>query len=181
MELQASQYAESIIELGLSEDEFDNFQKYLWAFYKLFHEDKRFRNFVIDPNTSYKKKVTWIAENTTDSFARFILVVVKNEDIEKLKLIIKKLEESRDDVLGVARVSVSSAHKLPQETLDEIEQKLEQRLGKKIRLIPKVNPAVIGGLRIRIGDELIEDTCIQKIEKLHKQFVQTKFMDKHAG
>jgi F-type H+-transporting ATPase subunit delta len=70
---------------------------------------------------------------------------------------------------GYRRAVVTTAVALP----DDLEQKLVQRLasltGSKIILEKKVDPRVIGGVRVVLGDEVVDGTVRTNLERVRKQ------------
>ncbi len=171
MKLEASQYAKIVVELGLSEKAFTKFQHELWAFFHLLRSERKLRSFLLDPTLTTEEKEKWLEKVSSKEFARFLLLVVKNGDIEKLKTIIKRVEEARDADAGVARVVVTSATPLSKETEKSLEQKLEKKFDRKLEVVHRVDASVLGGIRIQHGDEVIDDTIRAKINVLKEQLI----------
>ena len=55
--------------------------------------------------------------------------------------------------------------------LGEIQKMLEEKTGKKISLESKVNPEIIGGMVIRMGDSLYDASIANKLKKIKKELV----------
>jgi F0F1-type ATP synthase delta subunit len=49
---------------------------------------------------------------------------------------------------------------------------LEQHTQKKVRVHMVPDPAIKGGLRIRVGDTVLDTTVLHKLERLHQRFTQ---------
>ena len=65
--------------------------------------------------------------------------------------------------------TVTVARPLPAEQLERLKQGLSARFGREIALNQVVDPAVIGGLRVEFGDELIDDTAAARLKQLRLQ------------
>ena len=75
---------------------------------------------------------------------------------------------------GVEHAEVVTAVPLTKDDLDGVARKLGQMSGKKIVLEPKVNPDIIGGLVVRIGDQLIDGSIRTSLENMKKGLVSAQ-------
>lgn len=171
MKLEASQYAKLVVELGLSEKSFTKFQQELWAFFHLLRSERKLRSFLLDPSLSHSEKEKWLEKVSSKEFARFLLLVMRNGDVEKLKTIIKRIEEARDAELGVARVVVTSSTPLSAHTKKGLEEKLSKKFGKNLQVAYREDESVLGGIKIQHGDEVFDDTIAAKINVLKEQLI----------
>jgi F-type H+-transporting ATPase subunit delta len=78
----------------------------------------------------------------------------------------------RDERLGIVNVDVTSAVELTAEQQKALTQALEQHTKKKVRVNALLDPAVKGGLRIRIADTVVDATVSHKLQRLHQRFIQ---------
>lgn len=171
MKLEASQYAKIVIELGLNEKAFTKFQHELWAFFHLLRSERKLRSFLLDPTIADSKKEAWLEKVSSKEFARFLLLVMRNGDIEKLKTIIKRIEAARDAEAGVARVVVESATPLSASAKKSLEAKLTKKFDKNINVFYRIDESVLGGIKIQHGDEVIDDTIASKINVLREHLI----------
>lgn len=168
MKLRTKQYVDIVLGLELPEEDLDLFQEQLWAFYRTYRSDKEFRNYLLNPKLSNEKRIEWLAEAFNEIFARFISIVLDNNDVDELKAVIKRLEEARDKKLGVTRVVMETAFQPSEQTMAEAKKVLEKKLGKEIRLVTEINQDLIGGCKFRIGDEVIDDSLQNRIHQLQE-------------
>lgn len=66
--------------------------------------------------------------------------------------------------------TVTVAKPVAAEQLERLAQGLRQRFGRPVAVAQVVDPAVIGGLRVQLGDEVIDDTVQTKLTELRRQF-----------
>jgi F-type H+-transporting ATPase subunit delta len=78
----------------------------------------------------------------------------------------------RDDRLGIVNVDVTSAVDLTKEQQKSLAQALEQHTKKKVRVNALLDPAVKGGLRIRIADTVVDATVAHKLQRIRQRFVE---------
>jgi F-type H+-transporting ATPase subunit delta len=86
----------------------------------------------------------------------FIRVLVGAERIALLPEIRALFESLKDDAEGVARAQIVSAFPLTDAELGSLTAVLEKRFGKKIEATVGVDPELIGGARITVGDTVID-------------------------
>jgi F-type H+-transporting ATPase subunit delta len=91
---------------------------------------------------------------------KFVLLLLDRRRISALPGIARAYRELADAHMGRVRATVTSAHPLSPAEVDRVRRSLEQRTGKKVILETAVDPALIGGLRARVGD-LVLDGSVQ--------------------
>lgn len=71
---------------------------------------------------------------------------------------------------GILDVHVASAYPLDEQTLAKLEKALAERTGKTISTTVQVDERLIGGMSVRIGDNVTDGTVKHKLEQLKEQF-----------
>ena len=74
-----------------------------------------------------------------------------------------------DEERGVARAVVTSAVELDADRRTALEQRLAQQTGKRITLETQVDPSILGGLVVRIGDRLVDGSTRARLRALRTQ------------
>ncbi len=75
---------------------------------------------------------------------------------------------------NVALASATSAVPLTAAQLKDLEKALEARTGKDIELTTSVDPSLMGGILVRIGDTVLDGTVKGKLERLREQLLTRK-------
>jgi F-type H+-transporting ATPase subunit delta len=86
----------------------------------------------------------------------FIRVLTAADRIGLLTQIRELFELRKDEADGVARAQITSAFPVDEAQLAGLKEALERRFGKKIEARVTVDPALIGGARIVVGDTVID-------------------------
>lgn len=98
-----------------------------------------------------------------DEAQRFLRVLIENGRLDALPEISSLFEELRREREGVAEAQIRSAFPINDAQLGELVAGLEARLKRKVKTVVTVDPELIGGVRIQIGDEVIDGTVRGKL------------------
>lgn len=96
----------------------------------------------------------------------FVRVLAGNERLTVLPEIADAFEALRNAHEGVVDAQVSSAYPLADDQLAEIVATLEQKYASKVKATVHVEPDLIGGVSIRIGDEVIDASVRGKLAQM---------------
>lgn len=96
----------------------------------------------------------------------FVRVLADNERLAVLPEIASLFEAQRNAHEGVLDVVVRSAYPLEPKQLDEVVATLAARYGKQIKASVEVDPELIGGVSIRVGDEVIDASVRGKLARM---------------
>ena len=127
------------------------------------------RELVSNPGVSDDRLASLLADVAGELSAEqrnFVQVLATNERFPVMGEIASQFEILRHAHEGVLDAHVGSAYPLTDEQLGEIVATLETRFGRKVQATVKVEPALIGGVSIRIGDEVMDASVRGKLAKL---------------
>ena len=71
--------------------------------------------------------------------------------------------------MGESMVTVTTAAPLNQEQIDKLIAVYSKRLGRPVHINSNVDPTVIGGMRIEIGDEVTDNTVVAQLQQLQRR------------
>jgi F-type H+-transporting ATPase subunit delta len=74
-----------------------------------------------------------------------------------------------DEHDGIAHAEVTTAVELSAQKLGEIEQQLSSQIGKTVRATAHVDPAILGGVVVRVGDRLIDGSVRTRLKRLRRE------------
>lgn len=69
---------------------------------------------------------------------------------------------------GVVEVEVVSASSLSGDTEKKIAERVREATGRRVELVPRVDPGIIGGLVLRIGDVIVDGSVKARIRQLRR-------------
>lgn len=114
----------------------------------------------------------------------FLKVLCRRGRIGSLRAIQICASEMRDEQLGRVRVTVTSAYALSDEQSSLIAAKLGQSLGKEVVLDKRVDESLLGGILIRVGDQVFDGSVLGKMSAIRSSVtsgIQKAIRDKYAS
>jgi F-type H+-transporting ATPase subunit delta len=96
----------------------------------------------------------------------FVRTLAANRRLAYLPEISEQFEALKDEIQGVADVTVTSAAALDAAQQAKLSAALEKRLKRKVRLHAEVDPAIIGGAIVRAGDLVIDGSIATRLERI---------------
>lgn len=97
---------------------------------------------------------------------RFLKVICRRDRLNFVRGIQRSVIALRDTELGRVQVVVTSAFALDEAAKANIRVQLEKKLDRKVSLLTKVDPTVVGGLVLRIGDTVFDGSVAGKFEQM---------------
>ena len=99
------------------------------------------------------------------------LLVVQRGLVEVMPNIATELQQMVFDYKNQAIAEVTTAAPMDAQQQTLVKQALEQQTGKTILLQTKVNPAILGGVVARVGDQVIDGSIQQRLQVLKRQLL----------
>ena len=92
--------------------------------------------------------------------------------IQLLEEIIKRIQYLIDSKSGILKVTVSTTSPLNENALADLITGIEKKLEKKIEMESVVDPDILGGVKFRIGNTIIDGSIATRLQKLGASFYQ---------
>lgn len=93
-------------------------------------------------------------------------IIADNNRFGEIEMILEAFVHLYYQKQNITEIAVDSAKKLTETQNKKVLQMLEQKFGKKIVVSYRVNPELLGGLRIQYGSTMIDDSVLGKLNRL---------------
>lgn len=97
---------------------------------------------------------------------RFLAVLLESRRAPTLPLVSALFEELKHQAEGSVEAQIESAFPLTEVQISDLVKGLEKRFGRKVTATVAVTPALIGGVRIMVGDDVIDDSVQGKLQAM---------------
>jgi len=137
----------------------------LQAFCRAFQTERRLSRFFAHPGIPPEAKLEMVGDlcdrlQVADVVRRLAVLLAGRKKILFLRNITQYFEQVVNLRLNQARVRVTAAHPLSEENIQKLKGALERILKKKILIDTAVDPSLIGGVVLHVGD-LVADATIR--------------------
>jgi F-type H+-transporting ATPase subunit delta len=96
----------------------------------------------------------------------FLRMVIENDRLGALPEIATQFRALKNAQGGSSDAVVYSAFPIAASTLAEVAQVLEQRFGRKLNVTVQEDPSLIGGIRVVVGDEVLDTSVKARLEQM---------------
>jgi F-type H+-transporting ATPase subunit delta len=172
MEEIAEVYARSLFEVAKEHDVLDRVHDELGEFAEALSDDRTLQVFLFSPYFSSNEKREGVRKIVTDAderFVNFLELVAERHRMPALFRIRREFDALWADEHKLLPVTVTSAIELDENLVKEIGERIQEQTGRKVELSSNVDPEVLGGLMVRVGNMVLDDTVRNKLERLRKQ------------
>jgi F-type H+-transporting ATPase subunit delta len=98
--------------------------------------------------------------------SNFLGVLARNGRKSELRKIIRAFKRIAADHRGEISAEVTSAHPLKDDQIDALKAQLKKRAGRDVTIDAQVDPAILGGIVIKLGSEMIDASIRTKLNRL---------------
>jgi F-type H+-transporting ATPase subunit delta len=167
----AEVYARSLFEVAKEHDQLDEVHEELGEFADVLSKDRQLQVFFFSPYfSSVEKKdgVSKVIEGGNEYFVRFLEVLAEKHRLPVLLRIRRAFDEMWAREQRLLEVSVTSAVPLDDETVRGIGEKIEEQTGQRVELSSAVDPELIGGIVIRVGNKVLDASVRNRLERFRR-------------
>ncbi len=132
--------------------------------------DERVRSAIGDPNFPAAKIaglfISILSGKLTGEGENFVRVLAENGRLDVLAEIRAQYEALKNEREGVVEADISTAFDMDQAQLADLVSRLEKKTGRKVRTRVSVDKSLIGGVKIAIGDQVIDGSARAQLAAL---------------
>jgi F-type H+-transporting ATPase subunit delta len=163
-------WAESLFELAVENNTLDSTDSELSGVVGIMEKNPGYLELLSSPTLSKEDKTAAIKGvwdgRVSGIFENFLCLLAEKGRIRYLFKIADEWKIRFYMAKGIAEAVVTTAVPLTDKQKEALIKKLSDKYGKKIVLKEIVDPSVIGGLSVRVGDELTDGTIKTKFENI---------------
>jgi F-type H+-transporting ATPase subunit delta len=168
----AEVYSRALFEVAKEHDVLDRIHDELGQFVDALDENRDLQVFLFSPYFSSDEKKEGVARIVSDADERFVNFLQLLAERHRMPVIFRVrrgfdamwAEENR-----LLPVTVTSAVELDEGLVREIGQRIEEQTGRRVELSSNVDPEVLGGLIVRVGNMVLDASIRNRLESLRKQ------------
>lgn len=111
-------------------------------------------------------------KDTDKVLDNFVKVLAENNELRQFDQIAQEFHKLELNKKGIKQVEVTSAHPLSKENEQHILKELNKLVKNDLELVKKLDEKLIGGLVVRMDDQLIDTSVKSNLDKLKKELIK---------
>ncbi len=168
----ARRYAEAAFEIALRDDTVDVWLDQLTRLGQATTDGSVVRT-LENPNvpieSRHKALMAVLGDKGLPKVGNLLGLVLRRRRVDSLGEIAREFRRLYNRRAGIVEATATSALPLADAEVDALRARLEQRTQGKVELEMKVDPQLLGGVQVRIGDLLIDGSVRGRLERLRGQ------------
>lgn len=176
VELITSNYTNVIFDLALEENHLEEIGAELEDISRILHNIPDYMLFLTGPQIAKEEKIHSVDKvfdgKILETTKNFIKVLIENGRIEYLLEIAKCYKNLQREHQGIVLVEAITSVPMDENQKQTLTEKLETKLRQKIELDNIVDPSIIGGMKIRIGEKSVDASLGNRLRDLRAELVK---------
>lgn len=170
----ARRYAEAAFEVAMRDGTLERWRAELESAAEL-AGDRRALATLANPAISIEKRDGAVRELLSDRVSQPVMnllqLMLRRGRIEELPRVAAEFRRLDDERQGIVHATVTAATELTQDEIRELTTRLERSTGGRIALEVEIDPSLLGGLVVRVGDRMIDGSIRGRLERLRNQLL----------
>lgn len=129
-------------------------------------------SFFDDPNISREERLETLPmlfPSAPAHVLNLLRILSSRHRMHLVPQVVAEFEHLVNEAQGVVEATVTVARPIEEEERREIAQRLSQVTGKNVEVQTEVDPNIIGGVVIRVGDQLVDASIAGRLQRLRQQ------------
>lgn len=168
----AKRYARAIFDLAKEEAQIEEWSRRLAAVREVLANSEA-RSVLANPSIPVQRRQEVAGLLLEDhagregvNLAKLLVAANRQDDVEAIA---EEYGRLVDEDAGRIRATAITAVPLSRPDADKLEKDLSAKLGHEVRLDTRVDPAIIGGLVLRVGDRVIDASVSARLQQLRSR------------
>ena len=174
----AQVYARALFEVAREQGKLDELREQLSQFADALEENRELAVFFFSPYFSGAEKqdgLERMLDGADEAFLNFLKLLIEKHRMPVIFRARQQFERMWERENQLLPVDITSAIELDQQTTEGLGRTIGERAGRKVRLAAHVDPDILGGIVLRVGNSILDASIRNRLEQLRRQVAQGAF------
>jgi F-type H+-transporting ATPase subunit delta len=165
-------YSRALFEVAIEHDALDEIHDELGAFADAMHENRDLTVFFFSPYFSVEEKKEGLQRTVSGAnreFENFLEALIERHRMPAIFRIRTEFETLWEHEHRLLPVQITSAIELDKQTVEGLGKKIGEQVDREIQLSTEVDPDILGGVVLRVGNVILDASIKSRLEQLRKQ------------
>jgi F-type H+-transporting ATPase subunit delta len=175
MEEIAVVYARSLFEVAKEQDKLDLVREQLGAFTDALAETRELQVFFFSPYFSTQEKEDGLDRAVSDAdpvIVNFLKLLIEKHRMPVLFRIRSNYDALWEEENKLLPVHITSAVELDEGTVRQLGDRISEQTGRRVELSANVEPDILGGIVVRVGNSVLDASVRNRLEQLRRQVIK---------
>jgi len=175
MEELAQVYGRALFEVAGEAGKLDQLREQLGQFADALEEHRDLSVFFFSPYFSTAEKqqaLSQVLKDAEEILLNFLGTLIENHRMPVIFRIRREYERLWAQEHKVLPVQITSAVELDPATTSSVAQRIGQSTGHEVKLTTQVEPEILGGIVLRVGNSILDASIRNRLEQLRRQVAQ---------
>jgi F-type H+-transporting ATPase subunit delta len=175
MEELAQVYGRSLFQVAREQGKLDELREQLGQFADALDEHRELAVFFFSPYFSSQEKrdaLDTLLDGADEIFINFLALLIENHRMPVIFRIRQEFERLWEEENRTLPVQITSAIALDDATTESLGRTIGERAGRKVTLAARVDPDILGGIIIRVGNSILDASIRNRLEQLRRHVAQ---------
>lgn len=173
----SKRFAKALIEIGREENAWDRYGKELRTVVAMFRGNPELEKVLLNPMYKLEERKALMESIASSAglsahVSKFFSILVQTRRIGFLDEISEAYSRFEDELSGRIRASVEAPTELGGDVVEEIRKRLGELTGKEVILTCSSNPALLGGLVLKIENTILDGSLKTQLELMKEKILE---------
>jgi len=172
----AQVYARALFEVATDRGDVDAVREQLGQFAAALESDRSLATFFFSPYFSTEEKKDGLrkaVQGADESVMNFLELLIEKHRVPAIFRIQREFDRLWREENKLLPVQVTSAVRLDAQTVESLGRTIGERTGRKVELTATVEPDILGGIVLRVGNSILDASIRNRLETLRKQVARS--------
>jgi F-type H+-transporting ATPase subunit delta len=172
----AQVYARALFEVAQESGDLDTVREQLAQFADAIDSDRGLQTFFFSPYFSTDEKKDGLhkaVEGAEPALLNFLELLIEKHRVPAVFRIRREFDRLWREENKLLSVQLTSAIKLDDATVESLGRTIGERTGRKVDVSASVNPDILGGIVLRVGNSILDASIRNRLESLRKQVARS--------
>jgi F-type H+-transporting ATPase subunit delta len=175
MEELAQVYGRSFFQVAREQGKLDLLREQLGQVAVALSSNRELQTFFFSPYFSTEEKqdaLERVLDGGDQILLNFLKLLIENHRMPVIFRIRAQYERMWEEENRTLPVEITSAVELDKATTDSVGQAIGERTGRKVTLAARVDPDILGGIVVRVGNSILDASIRNRLEQLRRHVAQ---------